>query len=736
MTARLPLTGLLIVLCAMPAVVAARAPAVDESLRTHALILKAEDERDAEAAVLRNALTSVDPELRGRAVRALGRIGDAAALASVTRRLTDAVPFVRHEAAFALGEIESPRAFDSLRHALLSADGELAGRAAEALAKLKWKDPALKLIAGRLVVEALLAEKPASPGSDPDSQLRALEVIWRFGKDTPGLVEALHRLGREGQRLQPKLADAVVFCAARLRDPRLGELLAQAAASSASPTARGQAARGLGALAGAADEKEGEKKVENARDQTIRKILVNLAREERTWTVPELQEGKDEILVTFRKVSGTGPRVNALRALGAFPAPASDEEAFTALSTALSSPDHHLQREALGLAAKWKVKRALPAIRGMLTFGDRPDLQPDALVALVALEPSDSWSTIERFARAESWLLRAAAAAALGSEELEPRAEGSTLLDELLLDSDPRVVAPATDAAARSGRKDAAVLVLAQFGSKDPVVRAIAASHLPSLVGAQVTTAEATRALRGLRAAAAGESPADVRLVALDSLVELLGRHARRDIATGLQDPDFTVRLAARRQAASLDFEQLAQSPVGPAVSGRSLSFYVEVARAEREGGVVPLHLVTTRGVVDLELFPAAAPLTVRRFLELARSGWFDGISFHRVVPDFVVQGGCPRGDGWGGPADSMRCEINDLRYARGMVGMALSGKDTGGSQFFVTLAPQPHLDGGYTIFGRVLPDSMPLVDQLRRFDTILAALPGNDLGPAEGAAW
>ncbi len=733
MTAPLvPLTGLLIVLCAMPARVAARAPAVDESLRTHALILKAEDERHAEAAVLRTALTSVDPELRGRAVRALGRIGDAATLAGVTRRLTDAVPFVRHEAAFALGEIESPRAFDSLRHALLNADSELAGRAAEALAKLKWKDPALKLLAGGLVVEALLAEKPASPGSDPDSQLRALEVVWRFGKDTPGLVEALQRLGREGQRLQPRLTDAVVFCAARLRDPRLGELLAQAAASSASPTARGQAARGLGALAGAADGKEGE----NTRDQSIRKILVGLAREERTWTVPEVQEGKDEILVTFRTVSGTGPRVNALRALGAFPAPANDEEAFAALSTALSSPDHHLQREALGLAAKWKVKKALPAIRGMLTFGDRPDLQSDALAALVALEPSDSWSTIERFARAESWRLRAAAAATLGSEELEPRAEGSTLLDELLLDPDPRVVAPATDAAARSGREDAAVLVLAQFGSNDPVVRAIAASHLPSLVGAQVTTAEAARALRGLRAAAAGESPADVRLVALDSLVELLGRHARRDIATGLQDPDFTVRLAARRQAASLDFEQLARSPVGPAVSGRSLGFYVEVARAEREGGVVPLHLVTTRGVVDLELFPAAAPLTVRRFLELARSGWFDGISFHRVVPDFVVQGGCPRGDGWGGPADSMRCEINDLRYDRGMVGMALSGKDTGGSQFFVTLAPQPHLDGGYTIFGRVLPDSMPLVDQLRRFDTILAALPGNDLGPAEGAAW
>jgi cyclophilin family peptidyl-prolyl cis-trans isomerase/HEAT repeat protein len=127
-------------------------------------------------------------------------------------------------------------------------------------------------------------------------------------------------------------------------------------------------------------------------------------------------------------------------------------------------------------------------------------------------------------------------------------------------------------------------------------------------------------------------------------------------------------------------------------------------------------------GVVRLELFPADAPLTVLNFCDLAREGYFDGIAFHRVVPGFVVQGGDPEGDGWGGPGHSIRCEYNRLRYSRGMVGMALAGKDTGGSQFFFTLAPQPHLDGRYTIFARVT-EGMELVDRIRRGERIVKVI-------------
>src|SRR5205814_1066559 len=99
-----------------------------------------------------------------------------------------------------------------------------------------------------------------------------------------------------------------------------------------------------------------------------------------------------------------------------------------------------------------------------------------------------------------------------------------------------------------------------------------------------------------------------------------------------------------------------------------------------------------------------------------------DGLPFHRVVPDFVAQGGDPRGDGWGGPGHTLRCELSPLRYARGAVGMALSGKDTGGSQFFVVHSAQPHLEGKYTVFGRVV-EGMEVVDALLPGDLIERAV-------------
>ena len=117
-------------------------------------------------------------------------------------------------------------------------------------------------------------------------------------------------------------------------------------------------------------------------------------------------------------------------------------------------------------------------------------------------------------------------------------------------------------------------------------------------------------------------------------------------------------------------------------------------------------------------MFAKDAPMTVDNFIELAKKKYFDGIIFHRIVPNFVAQGGDPRGDGGGGPGYQIRCEINPRQYDRGTMGMALSGKDTGGSQFFFCHAPQPHLDGGYTIFGQVIA-GMETVDKLTRGDVI-----------------
>jgi cyclophilin family peptidyl-prolyl cis-trans isomerase len=93
----------------------------------------------------------------------------------------------------------------------------------------------------------------------------------------------------------------------------------------------------------------------------------------------------------------------------------------------------------------------------------------------------------------------------------------------------------------------------------------------------------------------------------------------------------------------------------------------------------------------------------VDNFMRLARAGFYNGLRFHRVVPNFVAQDGDPRGDGNGGPGYTIRDELNRRRYGRGAVGMALSGPDTGGSQYFITHSPQPHLDGHYTVFGRVV---------------------------------
>lgn len=124
----------------------------------------------------------------------------------------------------------------------------------------------------------------------------------------------------------------------------------------------------------------------------------------------------------------------------------------------------------------------------------------------------------------------------------------------------------------------------------------------------------------------------------------------------------------------------------------------------------------TDEGEIELELYEEAAPGTVANFEKLATSGFYDGLSFHRVIPGFVIQGGCPKGDGTGGPGYTIKCEINPHKHLAGTLSMAHAGKDTGGSQFFITHAPQPHLDGRHTVFGQVI----------RGMETVLAVKQGD----------
>ena len=126
----------------------------------------------------------------------------------------------------------------------------------------------------------------------------------------------------------------------------------------------------------------------------------------------------------------------------------------------------------------------------------------------------------------------------------------------------------------------------------------------------------------------------------------------------------------------------------------------------------------TSKGTIEMELFFDVAPLTVINFIDLSQDDFYNGIIFHRVVSNFVIQAGDPEGTGWGGPSYNIRCEYSPEPYIRGTVGIATSGKDTGGSQFFITHTPTPHLEGRYTVMGQVL-SGMDVVDDIVRGDTI-----------------
>jgi len=130
--------------------------------------------------------------------------------------------------------------------------------------------------------------------------------------------------------------------------------------------------------------------------------------------------------------------------------------------------------------------------------------------------------------------------------------------------------------------------------------------------------------------------------------------------------------------------------------------------------------LATDKGEIELELHPEHAPQTVNNFVFLAREGFYDGVTFHRVIDDFMIQGGDPTGTGRGGPGYSFADELdgNPLRHEAGVISMANAGPDTNGSQFFITHAPQPHLDGRHTVFGKVT-SGQDVVDAIEQGDAI-----------------
>ena len=338
-----------------------------------------------------------------------------------------------------------------------------------------------------------------------------------------------------------------------------------------------------------------------------------------------------------------------------------------------------------------------------------------ALLALAQAGDPEAAAAVRRAAGATARTLRARAAEAAGILGLDD------LVEKLAGDPEAMVRVAAIESLlagdlGEAGDPRGAVAQIARRFLADPdaSVRAtvleavVAAPELPVPLLGQALAAAERDALSDARLA--GVRALTARALAMPGEAEA----AVSILATLAEDTDFLVR---REAAAALERLGEARPPVGPVATSRTGPVYAQILSQTDRARVV--EVATERGKFRIRLDCPQAPLTCLSFLQLAGQGYFDGLTFHRVVPDFVVQTGDPRGDGWGGPGFALRDEINPLRFERGAVGMALSGPDTGGSQFFIALSPQPHLDGGYTVFGRVEGDDSVL-DRIRQEDGLL----------------
>jgi peptidyl-prolyl cis-trans isomerase B (cyclophilin B) len=203
----------------------------------------------------------------------------------------------------------------------------------------------------------------------------------------------------------------------------------------------------------------------------------------------------------------------------------------------------------------------------------------------------------------------------------------------------------------------------------------------------------------------------DVRLEILGVLKEMRAVEARDISVRALEDSDRRIRAAALALLEAIEAEI-------PEIKDDRFYFERDFNRSRSADlsppfGTMKAIIHCEKGDIEIELFGDDATQTAANFVKLANSGFYNDLSFHRVVSNFVIQGGCPRGDGWGDPGYNIRSEFNQHRYDLGYVGIAHAGKDTGGSQFFITLLPQPHLNGRYTIFGRV-SKGMEIADSIK----------------------
>ena len=614
-------------------------------------------------------LSDDEARIRRRSALAVGRVGLPDGVSPLVRLLqSDTDPEVRQMAAFALGLIGDATAVEPLKKALTDPSMVIAGRAAEALGLIG--DTASAPAIGQLV-SANVAAVSAIPADDSRQPVDPAAAAFRHG------VNALVRL----KAYQP-LADAVLgpngeprvrwwpvaYALSRLEDKRaLPALLALARSDSTYTLAF--AAKGLGAL----------------KDAAAVPVLLPLVDASR---------------------SNTGPAIEAIRALGKI----GDPRAAPPLLAVLRAP-------ATVPTVRAEVLLALGALPSDPEIQDyfidflaesSPVIRAAALQALAKSDDDNFMTVLSGLDPDTHWSVRAQLAAILATKDPQralPR------LMRMLLDSDQRVLPDVLTALTKLKAPDVVKILLEKLQADDVSVRAAAATNLGEL-----KPEEAVQALVAAYKRGEADLLYDVRAAAIEALSNYGPAVGVPALKTALGDKDWAVRVKAAELLKKLDPTADALQSIRPAPEGRPVNYD---ALAVVNPAVSPhVFIETDKGNIEIELDVLDAPLTCENFIALARKGYFNGLMFHRVVADFVVQTGDPRGDGSGGPGYTIRDELNQEPYSRGVVGMALAWKDTGGSQFFITHSPQPHLDARYTVFGRVV-SGMEVVDAITQWDVM-----------------
>jgi cyclophilin family peptidyl-prolyl cis-trans isomerase/HEAT repeat protein len=645
--------------CVLVVVLSACAPALrsqEGSAPLAAALLRLEDRREHDVATLAAAAADPRPALRRGAALAAGRIRDPAGLPLLLELLADADTSVAATAAFALGQLGDTTAVAALAPLLERGsavrDPTVAAEAAHALGKLPSAT-------ARSALAGLLATADPGAGALHPVVASTLYAVWRHPGPLP--VEEVARWASH--------PDAGVRAAAAYALSRRPQAAATAAlhsrAADGDPLVRAAVARSLGAaVADSAGIGRG----------AALELLRAMA----------LTDGDRQVRINALRAMGGYDGVEVADVLGRI---ASGDEPYLALA-ALES----LQR--LGAGAR----PAGPVLARMAMDAAVPvSVRQAAVTALAVADPDAARDVATPLLESPSWRVRAAAARSLVITGEDGRLE----LIPLAMDPDGRVAAGVLDQLVTTlgdGVRLGATVFIEALRHEDPVVRASALAGL-----ARTGRGGLLPLAFDAYARAGADTVNDAALAAVGAIAALA--HQNQEtwpsfFASFPRSDDSLIRLAvARALGDTLENPWGEALPIETGVTPEGYRAIVEDAFRR------PLRralLETSRGPIELELFHAEAPLTVRNFLALAETGYFDGQEWPRVVPNFVIQGGDPRGDTSGGPGYSIRDEINRRRYGRGTLGMALSGPDTGGSQWFITHAPQPHLDGTYTVFGRV----------------------------------